>query len=227
MEVEKKSLLDTGPKDRFGRVVEVFSSMDKLLKGMVLYEGKGSLVERLTIEVMNRITQVLEEEALTVKVTPVGLLYNKKPLSEDGKPPRYLFRMFCDGVRELTFLPGLEKDELRRLVDVMASDPRSTDDDLVTLLWRQELKKVRYYAVDTLGMEADEESDVALSEEETGRLTSTDQGEELVLSSSDMRVLRSGDQLSWAKVCQAPSVATCKMEAAAARIRSSFTSPRD
>lgn len=213
--------------DRQAQVADLFSCIDKLLKGMQLYEGHGPLVDRLMGEVMTRLGAVLQIGALTVRVTPVGLIHDSRPLSEDGKPPRYLFRMFCDGVRELTFLPGLEEDELRSLIDVMRADPRHTDDDLVTLLWRQELKKVRYYAVDTLGVDADEDSEVALSEKETGRIVDAEDGQEMVMSSSDMRVLRTGDQLGWARDCRAPQAAVGKMAAAAERIRSAFTSPRD
>ncbi len=59
-------------------------------------------------------------------------------------------RLFADGVRLLALLPGLERSELDRLVEILAFDPAaeaSREDDFATLLWGAELPHVLHHAV--------------------------------------------------------------------------------
>jgi hypothetical protein len=62
------------------------------------------------------------------------------------------FLLYRDGVRRLSFHPGLELDELRAFlgclnrVAVLAND----QDDLVTLFWEQDFHAIRYFAIEEL-----------------------------------------------------------------------------
>ena len=119
---------------RFDNIVALFQSLDKLVRGMKLYEGKGPLVERLLEGVSQKATETLESGEFTLSITPIGPTYLGEAILEDGKPPKYLFQMYCDGVRELTFVPGVSDDEIIRLVEVLYADITDPNEDTVTMM---------------------------------------------------------------------------------------------
>ncbi len=211
-----------------------FATLDKVVRGMRLYEGKGALIDRLMDDLELQFTQAVEEEEVTVRVTPVGLVYGNKPLVAPGeKTARYLFRLFCDGVRELTFLPGVDKAELQSLVDVLNAETQGDDEDLVTLLWKREMTHIQYFAADTLDMttQVDAEGELSLAYEASERRLRQGRantgGQEVHLSADDLRVLRQDETLTWVKDCTAPTRATGALAQAATRIKDAFVSPKD
>ena len=112
---------------RHDQLARCVATLDKVVRGMRLYEGKGALIERLMTDLEVQLNSLLEGGEITTRVTPIGLVYGTKPLAASGeKTPRYLFRLFCDGVRELTFLPGVELTELVELVDILFISTNST-----------------------------------------------------------------------------------------------------
>lgn len=210
----------------------VFGALEKLLRATLLYEGRGRLVEQGLNDLTEQVGVALSTGPLTVQVAPIGLMYEGVLISDESKPPRYLFRLFCDGFRELTLLPGLPREELQSLVTVLQTDPKDMgDDDLVTLLWKQELKFIRYYAVDTIGMgmkvDADGDLTLAADAESSMQLHSEESGEMLVLSASDLRMLRSQDAMPWVKDCHAPTEATGRVAELAGHFREAFQRPLD
>ena len=138
---------------RVEQLSRCFATLDKVVRGMRLYEGKGALIERLMADLELKLSTMLEQGEVTVRVTPIGLVYGTSPLTAAGeKTPRYLFRLFCDGVRELTFLPGVERSEIVDLVAVLNMEAQGEDEDLVTLLWKKQMRHIQYFAADTLDM---------------------------------------------------------------------------
>jgi hypothetical protein len=222
------------PDQRHGQLARCFSTLDKVVRGMRLYEGKGPLVDRLTTDMELQLRSLLEDGEVSVRVTPVGLVYRNKPLAAAGeKTPGYLFRLFCDGVRELTFLPGVELSELSSFITVLNSDTGQEDEDLVTLLWKQEMDHIQYFAADTLDTSTQVDTDGELGqayEASASRLRQGGQssgGEEVQLSADDLRVLRQDESLNWVRGCTAPTRATGALAEAASRIKQAFVSPQD
>ena len=153
-----------------------FIGLDKLVRGIKLYEGKGSLVQQLLKDGYSKAQELLSQE-YTYKITPVGPMFLSEPLSEEGKNPDYLFQMYCDGVRELSFLPSLTQDEFFRLAMTFYGEGKSEEDDYVTILWKQEFKSIRYYAVDTLGIQVEENQDADMLAARSKQIASQDEGE--------------------------------------------------
>ena len=87
----------------------------------------------------------------------------------------------------------------------------SEQDDMVTSLWKREFKSIRYYAVDTLGVQVDDHGDADLLSTRSEQISSSNEGEDLTLSSSDLRLLRSEESLLWVKNCSSPTQATFLM----------------
>ena len=178
--------------EQIAKMSTFFNSLDKLIRGIQMYEGKGSLVERLLLDLYKKTRETIVED-ITVKMTPIGPMILGRPLIEDSQNPKYLFQLFCDGVRELTFKPDVPKEEIVGLCEVLNGDYTSTQDDMVTTLWKKEFKYIRYYAVDTLGVEADESTDMIGARQEKQLSSSGSDGEDMTLSSSDIRLLKSED----------------------------------
>ena len=184
-----------------------FVGLDKLVRGIKLYEGQGALVEQLLKDAFTKAQDLFSQE-YTYKITPVGPMLYAEPLSEEGKNPDYLFQLYCDGVRELSFLPTITKEEILKLALTFYGEGRSEQDDYVTVLWKREFTSIRYYAVDTLGVQVDDQTDADMLSARSEQLASSSEGAELTLSSSDLRLLRSEDSLSWVQKCKAPATAT-------------------
>lgn len=184
-----------------------FVGLDKLVRGIKLYEGQGALVEQLLKDAFAKAQDLFFQE-YTYKITPVGPMLYAEPLSEEGKNPDYLFQLYCDGVRELSFLPTITKEEILKLALTFYGEGRSEQDDYVTVLWKREFTSIRYYAVDTLGVQVDDQTDTDMLSARSEQLASSAEGAELTLSSSDLRLLRSEDSLSWVQKCKAPAEAT-------------------
>jgi len=219
---------------RLEQLSRCFATLDKVVRGMRLYEGKGALIDRLMNDLELKLSTMLEQGEVTVRVTPIGLVYGTKPLSAAGeKTPRYLFRLFCDGVRELTFLPGVELSEIVDLVTVLNMDAQGEDEDLVTLLWKKDLRHIQYFAADTLDVTTQVSADGELSlayEASESRLRqggAGTSGQEVHLSADDLRVLRQDERLAWVKDCTAPTRADGALAEAATRIKQAFVSPKD
>ena len=101
----KEKELTKEEEEHLQSVINLYSAFDKLVRGIKLYQGKGPLVERLSNEVEKRMNLALEGGEITSKITPVGPVFLGKPVFDDGRPAKYLFQLYCDGVRELSFQP--------------------------------------------------------------------------------------------------------------------------
>ncbi|HJN74189.1 MAG TPA: hypothetical protein QGF58_09680 [Myxococcota bacterium] len=208
----------------------LFKAFDKLLRAIRLYEGEGPLVDRLVEEVATRAKDTVVGE-LTLRVTPVGLVLDGKPLiSGDDKVPSYLFELFCDGARELTLIEGIDGPQIHKLAEVFTAQFADEEEDRVTLLWKADLTHIRYFATDTLevGEYVDEETQSQLASGRQVRgLSGTGDGDEVVLSSDDLRILRTNEALLWVRDARTPMTAPEKLEDAIAMVRKSFETPSD
>lgn len=202
MSTEKE--LTPEEQETFKYTAELYASLDKLVRGMQLYQGKGGLVDRLLKDVESKIKMAVKKEN-TVKVTPIGLFCHNVPLTNEGKAGKYIFQMYRDGIREFTLLPDIDVKEIHELVSIFNADFGSIEDDLVTLLWKANFKGIKYYAVDSLG-EQDSETldDMSLLENANTGVQSMSEGEEMQFSSSDMRLLKNRDSVNWVQICSAP-----------------------
>lgn len=208
---------------------EFYTALDKLIRGMQLYQGKGGLVERLLAELMKRSDKLLSRRDSTVKISPIGPICFEKPLFEDGKVAKYIFQMYRDGIRELTFQQGLKADEMRIFGQICNEDIAAIDDDTVTLMWKAEFERIQYYAVDSLGeqMDAGAQDESDLLEQSDVSLTSGEDGEAAQFSSSDMRLLRSKDSVNWVQMCTAPVAATSDVQPLIEQINGVWSTKRD
>ena len=77
------------------------------------------MIERLLLDLHKKNKENIVEE-VTVKMIPIGPVFLGKPLIEDSQASKYLFQLFCDGVRELTL-------KLARFLSVSTENIRLSD----------------------------------------------------------------------------------------------------
>ncbi len=220
---------ETAERKKHDAVAQLWVAIDKLLRGMRLYEGKGSLVERLCADVLRRAEELIEGQ-LTVRVASAGLVYAGHPLTSPGdKVAPYVFQLFCDGVRELSLLEGLSDEEVMALANILATDTRKTDEDFVTLLWQANLQHLRYFATDTLQEEGgvDLPDDMESSLASGSQVRGSEEGDELALGSDDLRVLKAEDHLGWVRGAKAPMQAPADLAPTCAKVAAQFQTPAD
>ncbi len=209
----------------------VFKALDKTLKACQLYMSKGKLVDRMMDELIPKLETATEHGALTVKVASFGLVYDGTPLNPDEKRKPYLFRLFCDGVRELTLQHGIDRDELMSFIEVLMADPKPGEDDLVTLLWERNLPHVHVYVADTFSSLSDVQSDgqsALLTGENRLRINPQAADEEVLpLSPDDVRALKPGEDLVWLKETEARVEPSPKLVEPTKKVREAFQSMED
>jgi len=231
MDPQPPSASDQRAEERiFERTAAFYNTLDKVIRANKLYRGEGDLLERMFGDLERRALDMVQDGPVTVRVASFGLVLQGQPLSAEEKRVAYLFNMFCDGVRELTLLDGVDREELEGLVEVLASDLRTNDDDLVTMLWKRQFQHVRYYAADTFaaGMEMGMDGDLVLaSSQRPGQFVSDGDGTEVTLTPDDIRLLAGEGHLEWIQEAVAPLEATGKVAKVAERIRAAFRRPDD
>lgn len=89
---------------------------------------------------------------LTLTVTDSGLLWDGRPMFHEPErtSDTLPWLLYKDGVRELRLLPGIEQEEIERLLGVLRDLRRAAgrEDDAVTLLWEQDFAFLRYRYVE-------------------------------------------------------------------------------
>ena len=88
-------------------------------------------------------------------------------------------------------------------VEVLYADITDPNEDTVTMMWKQSFAHIRYYAVDTLGIQVGDDDNSQLKARTVEQQTS-EFGEKMKMSSSDLRLLRSDDQLLWMRESHSP-----------------------
>lgn len=91
-------------------------------------------------------------EELPLEVSESTLTWeNTAVLTQENKSDSIPWTLFKDGVRSVTFVPGVEHREILTLLHVIKDArtlPSDASDDLLTLLWRQDFQHLRYTFVE-------------------------------------------------------------------------------
>ena len=128
---------------------EVFNELSRLIKSITLYgaEHQSSLNFRSRFfEVM---TQGLSRgDPITVEVQTYALMIADQVIYEDDKiDGNFIYRFYNDGIRSLTFKPGIKAEEVDQLLDIFFLDwssPTLFEDDAVTIMWSKSFDHIDY-----------------------------------------------------------------------------------
>lgn len=166
--------------------------LDKTAKSSRTYGAANPVAQKFLQQLFEALTAHLDRYA------KLAFLVQRSELSVNGDVvyrseqesghENIAFKLYTDGIRELTFLEGLQQEDLSVLLDALwgSLDPEEEDDDIVTRLWAKNLSSITLvtaeeiakastggdvFALQTAGtMEASESSLRALLDREQGRV---------------------------------------------------------
>jgi hypothetical protein len=126
----------------------------KAQKALRLYEANNAIAHRLESDLYAKLFAHLEEEgSFELTVQEYKILFGDDEIYEGhDRNDSLAFTLFRDGIRRLSFHPGLEGHELHGFLSCLnrAGVHSKEQDDLVTLLWEQDFKSIKYFAIEDL-----------------------------------------------------------------------------
>jgi len=126
--------------DELDDVRDMFSALDKAIKQLIFYEGKGKNCEFAVSDAYRQLDEVLEARGeITVRVAPYEFILGEDPVYIAQEEKKGLtFRLFRDGIRRLTFMSGMPEAEFREILDLLrAPETGGAEDNIVTKLWER------------------------------------------------------------------------------------------
>jgi len=131
----------------------------KGLRATQLYLPNNPVYQQAMQNIRAAFQPVWEQtDELRFGVTESDLVLDGRPvLSQPSRSDSVAWVLFKDGIRSLTFLKGVEEEEIVRFLNVIYKAkqlPADADDDLLTLLWEQDFQHVRYDFVELASAEA-------------------------------------------------------------------------
>jgi len=140
------------------QVRELFVVLGKALRAFQLYDENNPVRRRFVTslrEAFERLWQEIEGLNLSVEEHRF-LLAGEAVYDNPSRSDSLAFLLYKDGVRDVTFLPGIEGHELDRILGVLqrAKMLKTAEaDDLLTMLWAEDLEffKCQYVARFTEG----------------------------------------------------------------------------
>ena len=133
---------------------ELFTVLAKALRAYQLYDDNNPVRHRF-VEGLRTAFKTLWSEVDRVKlsVSEDRILSGSTPVyTSDSRNDSLAFLFYKDGVREIAFTPGIEGEEMERFLSVLqrARKLRPEGDDLLTILWEEDLDHFEYRFVDLL-----------------------------------------------------------------------------
>ncbi|MBI1723517.1 MAG: HEAT repeat domain-containing protein [Gemmatimonadetes bacterium] len=130
-------------------IEELLQALAKALRAHQLYLPNNPVYQK-AIETLRQAFQPIWEatDDLVLDVAEGDLRWEGNVVySSTSRGESIAWVFFKDGVRSVTLLPGVERDEIVGLLDVVhrARSMQSEDsDDLLTLLWEKDFQRIRY-----------------------------------------------------------------------------------
>ncbi len=173
----------------------VLKSFDTALTAMRIYPSENPAVKKSVHFFTERLKEYLETyEELRLGIKEFSFTLQGETVFQDTiKKKSLAFLLFKDGMRTLTFLNGLEKQELVKFLEILkeATDLPPEESDVVSFLWEEDFFNIRYFVVDEfLDMyigreEKDSEIDLDITKLSEGSIGLTPEDKEEIKSESE------------------------------------------
>lgn len=135
-------------------VRSLFVTLGKAFRAYQLYDENNPVRQRFVDTLRVEFEGLWQElDKLIVSIDEDHIyLGGAEVYHSESRNDSLAFLFFKDGVREVTFLPGIEKNELEDFLGVLQKARKLVPegDDLLTVLWEEELDYFQYQYVDLL-----------------------------------------------------------------------------
>ena len=136
------------------RVRDLFVNVGKAFRAYQLYDENNPVRQRFVDALRSDFSGLWSEVDKLVVTMDEDHFYlgGQEVYRAESRNDSLAFLFFKDGVREVTFLPGLEEGELERFLGVLQKARKLVPegDDLLTVLWEEDLQCFTYQYVDLL-----------------------------------------------------------------------------
>lgn len=142
------------------RVRDLFVTLAKALRAYQLYDENNPVYKRFVGSLHAAFRDLWDEgvERLPVQVEEDRITWVREEVYRaESRSDSISWLFYKDGVREITFLPGIEDAELETFLSVLqrARSLSPESDDLLTILWEADLAHFQYHYVDVLAESID------------------------------------------------------------------------
>lgn len=135
-------------------VRSLFVTLGKAFRAYQLYDENNPVRQRFVESLKGEIKALWAELDKLVVTMDEDRIYlgGSEVYHSESRNDSLAFLFFKDGVREITFLPGIEDHELGTFLGVLQKARKLVPegDDLLTVLWEAEMEYFRYQYVDLL-----------------------------------------------------------------------------
>ena len=135
-------------------VRSLFVTLGKAFRAYQLYDENNPVRQRFVDTLRGEFAKLWEELDRLVVTMDEDHIYleGAQVYASESRNDSLAFLFFKDGVREISFLPGVEGEELDRFLGVLQKARKLVPegDDLLTVLWEEELQYFQYKYVDLL-----------------------------------------------------------------------------
>ncbi len=140
---------------------DILQTLIKARKNVRMYPDNNPMYLKTVDETFARFSRYLgEHEALTLAIKQNTIHHDGEEIyANPEKDDNFALFFFKDGVRELTFRRGLNRDEIEEFLKIIAQefDREQVDDDVVTLLWERDFENIHYVVDEAFLVDIDEE----------------------------------------------------------------------
>jgi len=124
-------------------------SLEKVLRSYRLYEARGTQYEAHVMELAGQAALATETADVALNLSPYGPFLDGEHPPTEGEFSRQWFTLFEEGARQILFLPGIDGQQLRELLQILSIEVEDNE-DIVTALWRKELTHVQIFVARVL-----------------------------------------------------------------------------
>ena len=140
-------------------VGELIQSLVKALRAFQMYLPNNPIHHKAAHNVRAAFAPVwADADELVLAVAETDFVWEEQPVYQQASKHESLaWTLYKDGMRRLTFRPGVEEEEIVRFLDAVNKARHlkaDASDDLLTLLWEQEFARIEYQFVESFGDEA-------------------------------------------------------------------------
>lgn len=141
-------------------VKDVFQQLAKTAKTLKIYLPNNPIHQKFLSDLNDKFDVHFRSHGpIRLKVRQFELLCAGSVVYENiNRMESLAFRMYVDGIREISLLPGLEKEEIIGFLEILGKESeQEADDDTVTLLWERNIRHIRYVVVEDLQLQNNSE----------------------------------------------------------------------
>ena len=132
---------------------ELVTLFGKVIRGYRLYPRTNPAFSRFADQFKAKLDEILSDiPSISLRISTKGFMIGQHVLETGEKDREVVFFLYNDGLREIYFQKGIEKDEIWKFFDILAKCTlfANEDYDLTTLLWDNNFTDIGYITEDEL-----------------------------------------------------------------------------